>query len=107
MNELMELAETGCDNTPESCPYLQARRAWTSHPAVIIGVIASLLVQFGTILWWASALSTRVEKLEIEQAVIEQRYDRLSDHIDQKLDRIEQRLIEHERNTSQMFSPVR
>lgn len=99
MNEHVRI----CDGTVSSCPYLQAKRAWTSHPSVIIGVIASLLMQGATILWWASAISTRVAKLEVEQTVIEQRYDRLADRIDQKLDRIESSLLEHEQRTSLMF----
>jgi hypothetical protein len=93
-----------CEGTQESCPYLRDKRAWTNHPSVLIGVIASLVVQFATILWWASAINTRVEKLEVNQQILSERYDRLSDHIDQKLDRIEQRLVEHEQRTAQIYT---
>lgn len=60
-----------------------------------VGVVIALLLQFASIVWFASDLSTRMDKVEAAQQALQQRYDRevipRADLAD-RLDRIEGQL---------------
>lgn len=71
-----------------------------------IGIVFSILVQFAAIIWFASALNSRVDKVEAAQASLQQRYEKevipradlteRLDRIEQSLDRIVDRLMAKE-----------
>jgi|GEM_PF-4560864 len=79
------------------------------HPATIAGVILALAIQFGSVIWFAASLSSRVDKVEASETTFQQRYERevipradlteRLDRIEQLLDRITDRLI-REPNTA-------
>jgi len=60
-----------------------------------IGVFLALAIQFGSIVWFASSLSTRMDKVEASQMELQQRYDREvipRADLSNRLDRIEGQL---------------
>jgi hypothetical protein len=73
------------------------------HSSTTVGIILALVVQFGSIIWFAATLNSRVEKVEAAQATLQQRYEKevipradlaeRLDRIEQSLDRIIDRLM--------------
>lgn len=76
------------------------------HNPTILGIVAALVMQFGSIVWFAATLNNRVDKIEASQAILQQRYDsevipradltQRLDRIEQSLDRIVDRLMAKE-----------
>lgn len=68
-----------------------------------LGIVLALTMQFGSIVWFASSLSTRMDKVEQAQTALQERYERevipradlgdRLDHIESELGAIMDRLM--------------